>query len=121
MDFNNAANWNKTFNGQQLNLKTPLSCCKEISGEFPDIKYPDNTDCATNPQDSDSYYMKVREREEERERELVYCLFHVSFTRKRETDSLTDRQIDKQRDVSVCFMFPSLTALLFVSGMLLRD
>lgn len=58
MDFNNATNWNKTFNGQQLNLKTPLSCCKEISGEFPDIKYPDNKDCATNPRDTDSYYMK---------------------------------------------------------------
>ena len=96
MDFNNATNWNKTFNGQQLNLKTPLSCCKAISGEFPDIKYPDNTDCATNPRDTDNYYMKVRERGGG-ERERVSLLFVSRFLheRERETDSLTDRQTDR--------------------------
>uniref|UniRef100_K1Q8M1 Tetraspanin-18 n=1 Tax=Magallana gigas TaxID=29159 RepID=K1Q8M1_MAGGI len=52
MDFMNATHWSKTYNGQTL--KTPLSCCKGIEGEFPDIKYPADTTCATNPIDANS-------------------------------------------------------------------
>lgn len=57
-DFMNATNWNKTYNGQTLDLKTPLSCCKEIKGEFPNIQYPTTTTCATNPTDDTSYWTK---------------------------------------------------------------
>jgi hypothetical protein len=59
MDFNNATHWNKTFNGQQQPLITPVSCCKDITGEFPNLKYPSSLDCATNPQDSNNYMNKV--------------------------------------------------------------
>lgn len=52
MDFMNATHWNKTYNGQTL--KTPLSCCKDVKGEFPDIQYPAATPCATNPTDADN-------------------------------------------------------------------
>lgn len=58
MDFMNATNWNKTYNGQTLDLKTPLSCCIGIEGEFPDIKYPADTTCATNPTDTKSNWKK---------------------------------------------------------------
>uniref|UniRef100_K1R8J7 BTB and MATH domain-containing protein 38 n=1 Tax=Magallana gigas TaxID=29159 RepID=K1R8J7_MAGGI len=51
MDFMNATHWNKTYNGQTL--KTPLSCCKGIEGEFPDIKYPAES-CATSPDDTNN-------------------------------------------------------------------
>lgn len=61
MDFMNATHWNKTYNGQTL--KTPLSCCKGIEGEFPDIKYPADTTCATNPIDANSNWENVRNRE----------------------------------------------------------
>lgn len=61
MDFMNATHWNKTYNGQTL--KTPLSCCQGIEGEFPDIKYPADTTCATNPIDANSNWENVRNRE----------------------------------------------------------
>ncbi|XP_062622108.1 CD151 antigen-like [Saccostrea cucullata] len=55
-DFNNATHWNKTFNGQQRPLVTPVSCCSDVKGEFPDLTYPSDTSCAENPTDATNFW-----------------------------------------------------------------